>query len=62
VRIVIILIVGILSYLFVFLPGYFFFLPEESRIFNGKNLHIPDTNKKSKELPLKNPGKEPTPK
>ena len=61
-RIVIILIFGILSYLLVFLPGYFLFFPEGSNFFIEKELPLTKLNEKKKNSPLKNPGKEPPPK
>ena len=61
-RIVIILIFGILSYLLVFLPGYFFFLPEGINFFQEKKIPLTKLNEKKENSPLKNPGKEPPPK
>ncbi len=65
-RIAIITIIGIFAYLIVFIPGYFFIVPDE----NGE----PPDNKtslqfqadlsaeKSSKLPLANPGDAPPPK
>lgn len=64
-RIAIILIFGILSYLLVFLPGYFLFLPEGDNSISEKKLKQitqEEPAKKKEKLPLKNPGDEPPPK
>jgi len=62
VRILIIFIFGILSYLFVFFPGYFLFLPEDKKLFQEKKAPLSHADKKIENSPLKNPGKEPLPK
>jgi len=59
VRIIIIFIFGILSFLFVFLLGYFLILPEDKKIFQGKKIPLIEVDKKTETSPLKNPGKEP---
>jgi len=61
-RIVLIIFFGVFSYLVIFLSGYFFFLPEEDRFFNGKNLPHSKVKEKTEKSTLKNPGKEPPPK
>ena len=65
-RIAIIVIIGIFAYLIVFIPGYFFIVPDET-----KNLSDNKTSVKSQadssagestEQPLANPGDAPPPK
>ena len=55
-RIVIIVIVGILSYLVVVLPGYFFIVPRDTE------LPVDDTVNISTKLSVANPGDAPSPK
>ncbi len=61
-RIIIILIFGIFSYLLVFLPGFFLFLPEGEEYISGEKTFLSDIEKKTDKLSFKNPGKEPPPK
>jgi len=64
-KIVIILLFGILSYLIVLIPGYFLFFSEGTDIFPNKDINkisSEDSDNKAKQLPLKNPGDEPPPK
>jgi len=65
-RIVIIVIVCILSYLVVVLPGYFFIVPRDANIFSGNwtltELPIEDGANKSTKLSVTNPGDAPPPK
>ena len=64
-RILIIIIFGILSYLAVLVPGYFLFFPEVDESFSNKKLKkvsIEISGKKAKQPPLKDPGDEPPPK
>ena len=58
-RILIILFFGILSYLLVFLPGFFLFLPEETNFFSEKKITQSQKKDKTEKLPLKNPGEPP---
>ena len=62
-RIVIIVFVGILSYLVV-LPGYYFVIPESTeKILNFgtlKKLPVVDATKSSSKLTVSNPGNEPS--
>ena len=62
-RIVIIVFVGILSYLVVVLPGYYFVIPEStekiSNFITLKELPAVDTAKSSSKLTVANPGNEP---
>ena len=55
-RIVIIVIVGILSYLVVVLPGYFFIVPRDAE------LPVEDAVNTSTKLSVANPGDAPSPK
>ena len=65
-RIAIILIVGILSYLVVLLPGYFFIVPRNAEMFPGNwtltELPVEDAANTSTELSIANPGDAPPPK
>ena len=65
-RIAIILIVGILSYLVVALPGYFFIVPRNAEMFSGswtlKELPVEDAANTSTKLSVANPGEAPPPK
>ena len=66
-RIVIIIVFGILSYLLVFLPGYFLFVLEDgeesvvtetlAELFNSSS-----ESKSAEKMPLTNPGDAPPPK
>ena len=57
-RILIILFFAILSYLLVFLPGFFLFLPEKPNFFSERKI-TPQIKNKTEKLPLKNPGEPP---
>ena len=66
-RIAIIAVVGILSYLLVFLPGYFLFVSvdeEESAVIETLAEHPVSSSaaKTTEKLPLINPGEAPSPK
>ena len=65
-RIVIIVIVGILSYLVVVLPGYFFIVPRDAEMFSGNwtltELPEEDAVNTSTKLSVANPGDAPSPK
>ena len=65
-RIVIMLIVGILSYLVVVLPGYFFIVPRDAEMFSGSwtstELPVEDSVNASTKLSVANPGNAPSPK
>jgi len=64
-RIVIVIIFGILSYLLVLIPGYFLFFPKGVEIFSNKDIEkisMRNSDKKAKPSPLKDPGDEPPPK
>ena len=65
-RIVIILIVGILSYLIVVLPGYFFIVPRDAEMFSGNwtltDLPVAEDANTSTKLSVANPGDAPPPK
>ena len=65
-RIVIIVIVGILSYLVVLLPGYFFIVPRNTEMFLGNEslteLPVEDAVNTSTKLSVANPGDAPSPK
>ena len=66
-RIAIIAVVGILSYLLVFLPGYFLFVSvdEEESAVSETLAEIPVSSSEAKtreKLPLVNPGEAPPPK
>ena len=66
-RIAIIAVVGILSYLLVLVPGYFLFVSEddtESTVTEtlGKLLGSSSSDKSAEEPPLTNPGDAPPPK
>ena len=65
-RIAIIVIVGILSYLVVVLPGYFFIVPRDANMFSGNwrltELPMDDGANTSTKLSVTNPGDAPPPK
>ncbi len=64
-RIAIIAIIGILSYLIVFIPGYFFIVPDEKEKLSDNTsvqLQPISTAEKSSEQPISNPGDAPPPK
>ena len=65
-RIAIIVIIGILSYLIVFIPGYFFIVPDEKVKLSDNKTSVKKqvnlTAKKSSEQPIANPGDAPPPK
>ena len=65
-RIAIIVIIGIFAYLIVFIPGYFFIVPDETeKISDNKTLlqlQADSTAEKSSKQPLANPGDAPPPK
>ena len=65
-RIAIILIIGIIAYLIVFIPGYFFIVPDETeKLPDNKpsvQLQADSSAEKSSEQPIANPGDAPPPK
>ena len=65
-RIAIIVIIGIFAYLIVFIPGYFFIIPDETdKLSDNKTsvqLQADSTAEKSAEQPIANPGDAPPPK
>ena len=65
-RIALILIIGIIAYLIVFIPGYFFIVPDETiELSDNKTsakLKANSNTKKSPEKQLSNPGDAPPPK
>ena len=65
-RIAIIIIIGIFAYLIVFIPGYFFIVPNETeKLPDNKTsvqLQADSTAEKSSEQPIANPGDAPPPK
>tara|TARA_E500000331_G_C17063641_1_gene629362 strand:+ start:99 stop:296 length:198 start_codon:yes stop_codon:yes gene_type:complete len=64
-RIAIIVIIGILAYLIVFIPGYFFIVPDEKEKLSDNTsveLQPNSTAEKSSEQPISNPGDAPPPK
>ena len=65
-RIAIIVIIGIFAYLIVFIPGYFFIVPDEKeKLSDNKTsvqLQSDSTAEKSSEQPIANPGDAPPPK
>ena len=64
-RIAIIAIIGILSYLIVFIPGYFFIVPDEKEKLSDNTsvqLQPISTAEKSSEQAISNPGDAPHPK
>ena len=62
-RIAIIVIIGIFAYLMVFIPGYFFFVPDETeKLSDNKTsvqLQADSSAIKSSEQPITNPGDAP---
>ena len=65
-RIAIIVIIGIFAYLIVFIPGYFFIVPDEAEKLSDNKTSVPlqsdSTAEKSSEQPIANPGDAPPPK
>ena len=65
-RIAIIVIIGIFAYLIVFIPGYFFIVPDETeKLPDNKTsvqLQADSAAGKSSEHPMANPGDAPPPK
>ena len=65
-RIAIIVIIGIFAYLIVFIPGYFFIIPDETERHSDNKtsvqLQADSTAEKSSEQPIANPGDAPPPK
>ena len=65
-RIAIIVIIGIFAYLIVFIPGYFFIVPDEKENLSDNKtsvqLQADSTTEKSSEQPIENPGDAPPPK
>ena len=65
-RIAIIVIIGIFAYLIVFIPGYFFIVPDETDKFpdnkTSVQLQADSSAVKSSEQPIANPGDAPPPK
>ena len=65
-RIAIIVIIGIFAYLIVFIPGYFFIVPDETdKLSDNKSsleLQVDSSAEKSSEQPIANPGDAPPPK
>ena len=65
-RVAIIVIIGIFAYLIVFIPGYFFIVPDETKILSDNKtsvqLQSDSTAEKSSEQPIANPGDAPPPK
>ena len=62
-RIAIIVIIGIFAYLIVFIPGYFFIVPDETeKLFDNKTsvqLQADSSAAKLSEQPIANPGDAP---
>ena len=62
-RIAIIVFIGIFAYLIVFIPGYFFIVPDETKILSDNKtsvqLQSDSTAEKSSEQPIANPGDAP---
>ena len=65
-RIAIIVIIGIFAYLIVLIPGYFFFVPDETEKLSDNNtsvrLKADSTAEKSSDQTIANPGDAPPPK
>ena len=65
-RIAIIVIIGIFAYLIVFIPGYFFIVPDEKEELSDNKtsvlLQADSTAEKSTKQPIENPGDAPPPK
>ena len=65
-RITIIIIIGIFAYLIVFIPGYFFIVPDEKEKLSDNKTSVlsqaDSTAEKSSEQPITNPGDAPPPK
>ena len=64
-RIAIIVIIGIFAYFVVFIPGYFFIVPDETKVLSDNKTSVQQadaTAEKSSEQPIVNPGDAPPPK
>ena len=65
-RIAIIIIIGIFAYLIVFIPGYFFIIPDKTEKLSDNKTSVQSqadsSAGKSSEQPLANPGDAPPPK
>ena len=65
-RIALIVIIGIFACFVVFIPGYFFIVPDETKILSDNKtsvqLQSDSTAEKSSEQPIANPGDAPPPK
>ena len=65
-RIAIIVIIGIFAYLIVFIPGYFFIVPDETEKLSDNKTSLQfqadPSAVKSSEQPIANPGDAPPPK
>ena len=69
-RIAIIVFIGIFAYLIVFIPGYFFIVPDETKKLSDNKadnktlvqLQADSSAEKSSEQPIGNPGDAPPPK
>ena len=64
-RIAIIVIIGIFAYFVVFIPGYFFIVPDETKVLSDNKTSVQQadaTAEKSSEQPIVNPGDAPLPK
>ena len=65
-RIAIIVFIGIFAYLIVFIPGYFFIIPDKTeKLSDNKTsvqLQADSTAEKSSKQPIANPGDAPPPK
>ena len=65
-RIAIIAIIGIFAYLIVFIPGYFFIVPDEKEDLSDNKTSVKSqadsSARKSSEQPIENPGDAPPPK
>ena len=65
-RIAIIVIIGIFAYLIVFIPGYFFIVPDETEELSDNKTSVKSpadsSSGKSSEQPIANPGDAPPPK
>ena len=65
-RIAIIIIIGIFAYLVVFIPGYFFIVPDKTEELSDNKTSVKpladSSSGKSSEQPIANPGDAPPPK
>ena len=65
-RIAIIVFIGIFAYLIIFIPGYFFIVPDETKKLSDNKtsvqLEADSTAEKTSEQPIANPGDAPPPK